>query len=223
MALRRVRAAGPCLLLTAFEPFGGETVNPSGLIADALDGETVAGLRVRTLRLPVAFGESLRVLRDGIATHAPTLVLALGQAGGRAELSIERIAINVDDARIRDNTGAQPIDMPIVQGGPAACFSTLPIKAIVAALHERGVPASVSQTAGTFVCNHVFYGLQHALEGSGIRSGFVHVPYLPGQVQGRQGTPCLPLETMVEGVRTVLRVAATHVGPDLHAVGGAID
>ena len=198
-------------------------MNPSALIADALEGELVAGARVRTLRLPVAFGEALRVLHEGLASHAPTLVVALGQAGGRAALSIERVAINVDDARIPDNARAQPIDAPIVPGGPAAYFSTLPIKAIVAALHERGVPASVSQTAGTFVCNHVFYGLLHALDGSGVRSGFVHVPYLPGQVNGRPGTACLPLETMVEGVRTVLRVAATHAGPDLRAVGGAID
>jgi pyroglutamyl-peptidase len=220
---RRAPATGRCLLLTAFEPFGGESVNPSGQIADALDGKTVAGVRVRALRLPVAFGEALRVLREGLVAHAPSIVVALGQAGGRAELSIERVAINLDDARIPDNVFAQPIDTPIVPGGPAAYFSTLPIKAIVAALQERGVPAAVSQTAGTFVCNHVFYGLQHALAGRGVRSGFVHVPYLPEQVRGRPGIPCLPLETMVEGVRTVLRVASTHVGPDLRAVGGAID
>jgi pyroglutamyl-peptidase len=211
------------ILLTGFEPFGGESVNPSWAIASALDGETIAGRRVVALRLPTEFRRSLRVLRAGLALHAPSLVLALGQAGGRAGLSLERVAINVDDARIPDNAGARPIDATIVRGGPPAHFGTLPIKAIVAALRARGVPAGVSQTAGTFVCNHVFYGLQHALAGTRVRSGFVHVPYLPEQAQARPGAPSLPLATMVEGVREVLRVAATHRGPDLREDGGAID
>jgi pyroglutamyl-peptidase len=213
----------PRILLTGFEPFGGESVNPSWQIARALDGETVAGARVHALCLPTAFGAALDALRAGLARHGPTLVLALGQAGGRTELSIERVAINVDDARIPDNAGAQPVDTPIVPDGPAAYFSTLPIKAIVAALRAQGVPAAVSQTAGTFVCNHVFYGLQHALAGTAVRSGFVHVPYLPAQVHERPGTPCLPLGTMIEGVRIALRTAATHTGADLRAADGALD
>ncbi len=210
------------ILLTGFEPFGGEDVNPSWLIASALDGESIAGRRVVALRLPTEFRRSLRVLRAGLARQAPALVVALGQAGGRAELSVERVAINVDDARIPDNAGAQPIDATIVRGGPAAHFSTLPVKAIVAALRARGVPAAVSQTAGTFVCNHVFYGLQHALSGRRVRSGFVHVPSLPEQAAARPGEPSLPLATMVDGVREALRVAATHRGADLREVGGAV-
>jgi pyroglutamyl-peptidase len=213
----------PTILLTGFEPFDGESVNPSWLIASALDGEAIAGARVLALQLPTEFRASLRVLRAALRRHAPMLAVALGQAGGRAALSLERVAINVDDARIADNAGARPIDVPVVRGGPAAYFSTLPVKAIVAALHARDVPAEVSQTAGTFVCNHVFYGLQHALAGTGTRSGFVHVPYLPGQVRGRPGTPCMPLATMIDGVRTALAVAATHAGPDLRVTGGAID
>jgi pyroglutamyl-peptidase len=219
---RRGAAPVPILLLTGFEPFGGETVNPSWLIASALDGETIGGARVQALQLPTEFRASLRVLRAALRRHTPSVVVALGQAGGRTELSIERIAINVDDARIPDNVGARPIDRPVVRGGPAAYFSTLPVKAIVAALAARGVPAGVSQTAGTFVCNHVFYGLQHALAGTRVRSGFVHVPYLPEQAEAWPGSPSLPLPTMVDGVRAVLRVAATHVGPDLREVGGAI-
>ncbi|MFM1992004.1 MAG: hypothetical protein RJA99_4961 [Pseudomonadota bacterium] len=210
------------ILLTGFEPFGGESVNPSWLIASALDGETIGGARVHAQRLPTAFRASLRVLRAALRRHRPVLVVALGQAGGRAELSIERVAINVDDARIPDNAGARPIDVPVVRGGPAAHFSTLPIKAIVAALRARGVPAAVSQTAGTFVCNHVFYGLQHALAGTRVRGGFVHVPYLPEQAAAWPGEPSLPLATMVDGVREALRVALAHRGPDLREDGGAV-
>jgi pyroglutamyl-peptidase len=213
----------PTILLTGFEPFDGESVNPSWTIASALDGETLAGARVVAVRLPTEFRTSLRVLRAALRRHAPTLAVALGQAGGRAALSLERVAINVDDARIPDNAGARPIDVPVVRGGPAAYFSTLPIKAIVAALRERGVPAEVSQSAGTFVCNHVFYGLQHALAGTRARSGFVHVPYLPEQARARPGTPCLALGTMLDGVRTALGVAATRAGADLREPGGALD
>ena len=213
----------PTILLTGFEAFGGETVNPSLRIVEALDGESIGGARVRALVLPVEFGRSARVLRAALRRHAPARVVALGQAGGRAALSIERVAINVDDARIPDNAGARPIDRPVVRGGPAALFSTLPVKAIVAALRARGVPAEVSQTAGTFVCNHVFYALQHALAGTRVRSGFVHLPYLPEQAAAWPGAPGLPLATMVEGVREVLRVAATHRGPDLREPGGATD
>lgn len=219
--MRAVPASRP-ILLTGFEPFDGEAVNPSWLIARALHGETVAGADVIALRLPTEFRRSLRVLRKALRAHAPTLVVALGQAAGRAELSIERVAINVDDARIPDNAGAQPIDAPVVRGGPAAHFSTLPVKAIAAALRARGIPAAVSQTAGTFVCNHVFYGLQHALSGTRVRSGFVHVPCLPEQTAARPGVPSLPLDTMIDGVREALRVAAMHRGPDLRERGGAV-
>jgi pyroglutamyl-peptidase len=212
------------ILLTGFEPFDGESVNPSWRIAEALDGETIAGARVTALQLPTEFRASLRALRGALRRHGPRLALAvaLGQAGGRAALSVERVAINVDDARIPDNAGARPIDVPVVRGGPAAYFSTLPVKAIVASLRARGVPAEVSQTAGTFVCNHVFYGLQHALRGRRVRSGFLHVPYLPEQAQARHGAACMPLGTLVDGVRTALHVAATHAGPDLREPGGAI-
>jgi len=210
------------ILLTGFDPFGGEAVNPSWLVARALDGATVAGRPVIALRLPTEFRRSLRVLRTGLTRHAPALVVALGQAGGRAALSIERVAINIDDARIPDNAGAQPIDATIVRGGPAAHFSTLPVKAIVAALRARGVPAVVSQSAGTFVCNHVFYALQHALAGSRVRSGFVHLPSLPEQAAPRPGEPSLALATMIDGVQEVLRVAVTHRGADLREIGGAV-
>jgi pyroglutamyl-peptidase len=152
-----------CVLLTGFEPFAGERLNPSARIAEALDGREIAGRRVRGVVLPCAFGESSRALLRLLQTAGPELVICTGQAGGRADITPERVAINVDDARIPDNRGAQPRDVPIRRGGPVAYWSTLPVKAIVAELRVRGIPASVSQTAGTYVCNHVFYALMDAL------------------------------------------------------------
>ena len=212
----------PQILLTAFEPFGGDRVNPSLLIARHLDGETIAGARVVAVELPCVFHRALAVLDEALARTRPVLAVALGQAAGREGLSIERVAINVDDARIPDNAGAQPVDEPIAPGGPAAWFSTLPIKAMAAELNAAGVPASVSQTAGTFVCNHVFYGLQQRLAGTGVRSGFIHVPLLPEQAAQYPGKPVLALEDQVRGVRLALQVALTRQGDDLRAVGGAV-
>lgn len=151
------------VLITGFEPFGGESVNPSWEVVSGLDNAIIAGCRVVARQLPCVFGESLAVLNSAIDTLSPSLVLAVGQAGGRTDITVERVAINVDDARIADNRGQQPVDEPIVADGPAAWFSTLPIKAMVAAMRSAGIPASVSQTAGTFVCNHVMYGLLHKL------------------------------------------------------------
>jgi pyroglutamyl-peptidase len=209
-------------LLTGFEPFGGETVNPSWLIAQALHGQRIAGARVQALQLPCVFGDAIATLQEALAAFDPVIVLALGQAAGRAELSIERVAINVDDARIPDNAGWQPVDTAIDPAGPAAYFSSLPIKAMVATLQAEGLAAGVSQTAGTFVCNHVFYALQHLLAGTPVRSGFMHVPLLPEQALSHPDLPAMPLTDMVRGTRLALDVALRH-GPDDRAlVGGAI-
>ena len=216
-----MRDAEPCLLLTGFEPFGGETVNPSTQVAQALAGERIGGHRVVACELPCVFGTALEVLDEALVRHEPRLVLALGQAAGRCDLSIERVAINVDDARIADNAGRQPIDEPVSADGPAAYFSSLPIKAMVAALREAGVPASVSQTAGTFVCNHVFYGLMQRLR-DGARGGFMHLPLLPEQAARHPGQPSLPLATMVDGVRIALAAALGRQGDDLRAGGGSL-
>jgi pyroglutamyl-peptidase len=194
------------LLLTGFEPFGGEAVNPSWQVAQALHGEVLAGARVQALCLPCCFGSALQVLREALQTTQPALVLSLGQAQGRCDFSVERVAINVDDARIADNAGACPVDQPVVPGGPAAYFSSLPIKAMVAALRAAGLPASVSQTAGTYVCNHVFYGLMHTLERrrtlKGLRGGFIHLPFLP-----EQGQPNMALHDMQRGLRIAIACA----------------
>ncbi len=196
------------VLLTGFDPFGGERLNPSWLAVETLHGETIAGRRIVAVQLPTSFARSPRTLRAAIRRHAPELIVCVGQAGGRAQISLERVAINVDDARIADNDGAQPVDTPIVRGGPAAYFSTLPIKAMFAALCEADIPAEISQTAGTFVCNRVFYALMHALrENNSIRGGFVHIPYLPVQAAAHPGAPSLSLGTVIAGLRVMIETA----------------
>lgn len=211
------------ILVTGFEPFGGEAINPSAQVAQALHGRRVGGAALVAVVLPCAFGEAIAVLREALVTHRPQLVLALGQAGGRCDLSLERVAINLDDARITDNCGAQPIDEPVVAGGPAAYFTTLPVKAMVAAMRQAGHPASVSHSAGTFVCNHVFYGLQHLLTGDGsVRSGFMHLPYLPEQAARHAGAPSLPLATMIDGVVAAL-AAALVTTQDAKVSEGTLD
>ncbi len=208
------------VLLTGFEPFGGEALNPSEEIARQLNGAVIARHEVAGALLPCVFGAALRELKRQLKRHEPVLVVCVGQAGGRAAITPERVAINVDDARIADNAGQQPIDKPVVKDGPAAYWSTLPIKAIVQELRKRDIPAAVSQTAGTYVCNHVFYGLMHELaqRDAGARGGFIHVPYLPEQAKDNQ--PSLPFEKMVQGINVAIATALAY-RRDVKASGGA--
>lgn len=161
------------------------------------------------MQLPTSFARAPRILRAALREHAPALILCIGQAGGRPWISLERIAINIDDARIADNDGVQPIDTRIVGSGPAAYFTTLPIKSMRAALLAANIPAEISQTAGTFVCNHVFYALMRALAATRARprGSFIHIPYLPEQTQDRPGEPDLPLETVVAALRLMIETA----------------
>ena len=194
------------ILLTGFDAFGGASLNPSWLAARALHGRQVLGHTVVAAQLPTVFDASLKTLNALLKQHRPALVICLGQAGGRSALSLERVAINVNDAPMADNAGAQPVDTAVKRGAPAAYFTTLPIKSMLAALQAEGVAAEVSQTAGTFVCNHVFYGLMHTLatrrELKHTRGGFIHVPWLP-----EQGTPSMPLDEIVRGLRLAVRCA----------------
>jgi pyroglutamyl-peptidase len=208
------------VLLTGFEPFNKATINPAWEAVRALEGWSGDGFRVEVRQLPCVFGVANEVLRQAVDQVKPDLVIAVGQAGGRAELSVERVAINVDDASILDNAGKQPIDAAIVADGPAAYFATLPIKAIVRTMRERGLVAGVSQTAGTFVCNHVFFGLMHHTAGMLLRAGFIHVPFLPEQVAERPGVPSMALEDIVAGLRTAVEVALA-VEADVSEAGGA--
>jgi pyroglutamyl-peptidase len=221
LSARPERPVGqPRILLTGFDPFGGQSVNPSWLAVQALDGRELDGHVVVTAQLPTRFGQSLHILRELLGQHRPALVICAGQAGGRAAISLERVAINVNDARIPDNDGAQPVDTPVVEDGPAAYFTTLPIKAMLAALLADGIRADVSQTAGTFVCNHVFYGLMHLLAQpawAGTRGGLVHVPWLP-----QQGAPSMTLEQLARGLEVAIR-CALRTGADLRLAAGALN
>jgi pyroglutamyl-peptidase len=203
------------VLVTGFEPFGGEEMNPSALIATALDGEVVAGASIVGRILPCVFDEAASCLVAWMDECDPRIILCLGQAGGRTGITVERVAINIDDARIADNRGVQPVDRPIAIDGPVGYWSTLPIKAMVSDLRESGIPAAVSQTAGTFVCNHVFYFLMHHLAvrpGAGrTAAGFVHVPWLPEQAARHAGQPSLPLDLQVSAVRRLVQTALTGV------------
>ena len=211
----------PSVLVTGFDAFGGADLNPSWMAAQALHGRMIAGHRLIGAQLPTQFDRSLEVLRDLVHRHHPALVICTGQAAGRAALSLERVAINVNDARIPDNAHAQPVDTPVVAGGPAAYFTTLPIKAMLANLLAEGINAEVSQTAGTFVCNHVFYGLMHELatrhDLARTRGGLVHVPWLPAQ-----GQPSMRLEEIVQGLRVAIACALTTV-EDIRKEAGALN
>jgi len=210
----------PTVLVTGFEPFGGASINPSWMASQALHGRLVAGHRLIGAQLPTVFGESLHRLRELMHHHRPSLVVCIGQAGGRAALSLERVAINVNDAHIPDNAGAQPVDTPVVAGGPAAYFTSLPIKAMLVSLLGEGINAEVSQTAGTFVCNHVFYGLLHELatrnEWSRARGGLIHVPWVPGQ-----GQPSMRLDEIVAGLRLAISCALVTL-EDVRKEAGAL-
>lgn len=216
-----MRKRVPIALVTGFAPFAGETVNPSQLIAQDLHGRTIASHLLVGATLPTEFATSLDTLKELLKRHRPALVLALGQAGGRAEISLERIAVNLIDARIPDNAGAQPVDIAVVEDAPNAYFSTLPIKAMLAGLRHAGIPAALSHSAGTFVCNQVFFGLTHMLQrrrGS-VRGGFIHVPYLPEQAARHAGAPSLPLAVMIEAVRLCLQIALTTPADAHYAAG----
>ncbi len=213
------------ILLTGFEPFGGETVNPSWQVASALDGQRIGGATVVAVQLPCVFAAALPALHAALASHQPHWVLALGLAGSRSAISVERVAVNLVDARIPDNAGAQPVDEPVLAGGPAAYFTGLPAKAIVAGLQQAGYRAELSHTAGSFVCNQVFYGLMHALSlgaGSGVRGGFIHLPPLPEQADCHLQSRPMALDEQVAALRLAVEMLVADT-PELRVVGGRID
>lgn len=210
------------ILLTGFEPFGGESVNPSREIVRALDGKSIARHRVFGAVLPVTFAAARPTLEALLEQHRPALVIALGQAGGRSEMSLERIAVNLIDARIADNEGVQPIDIAVIEEAPGAYFSTLPVKAIAQHLRQLGIPVATSLSAGSFVCNHVFFLLAHLISTRHrrARGGFIHVPWLPEQAARHAGQASMALETMIAGVRAAIECAIS-TNDDLRVVGGS--
>lgn len=210
------------ILLTGFEPFGGATANPSWAAARSAARLLQAeGLDVQAVELPCVFGDSAKVLAEALERFRPEIVLCAGQAGGRARICLERVAINCDDARIPDNAGNQPVDEAVVQGGPAAYFTSLPVKAALAALTAEQIPAVVSQSAGTYVCNHVFYALMHALRRRpGTRGGFVHIPYADTQLPAGSSIPSLPAQQMAAALAVVVRTTLATTA-DLRLAAGA--
>lgn len=209
-------------LVTGFDPFGGDPVNPSSLAVSRLR-KRVGKVAVATAVLPTSYARSAGVLREAIDKAKPDIVLCVGQAGGRPELCLERVGINVQDARIPDNDGQQPIDVPARAEGPAAYFATLPIKACVAEMRKAGLPAVVSNTAGTFVCNHILYSLMDIIERHPMRmrGGFLHIPYVPEQAARLGGAPSMAVDDIVRGIEIIVATSGVRT-TDLRTVEGRI-
>ena len=198
------------LLLTAFAPFDGERINPA-LEAVKLVKDRIGNLLIVKLEVPTVFGKSIDTVREAIEREKPDFVLSIGQAGGRAEICPERVAINIDDARIPDNEGNQPIDEPIFPDGENAYFSTLPVKAMVEAIRKEGLPSSLSNSAGTYVCNHLMYGVLYYLDKRPvIKAGFIHVPYIPEQTKNKKEMTALELSEIVRGLEAAITAIAIN-------------
>lgn len=209
------------ILVTGFDPFGGESINPAIESVKRLPDE-IAGAEIVKLEIPTVFHKSLQAIDKAIEQHNPDVILSIGQAGGRCDLTVERVGINCDDARIPDNEGNQMIDEPVYADGPSAYFVNIPIKAMVENIQSKQIPASVSNTAGTFVCNHVTYGVRYLVDKKypGKRSGFIHIPFLPQQVIDKKNTACMSLDTIVEGLSAAIEAIVT-TKEDIKVTGGA--
>ena len=208
------------LLLTAFSPFGGEKINPS-LEAVKLVKDKIFETDIIKLEVPTVFGKSIKIVADAIEKEKPDYVLCIGQAGGRYGITPERVAINIDDARIPDNEGNQPIDIPIFADGEPAYFSNLPVKAMVEEIRKEGLPASLSNSAGTYVCNHLMYGVLYILSKKykGVKGGFIHVPFIPEQTVDKPDKPSMHLEDIVRGLEAAIK-AIVENEIDIKVTGG---
>ncbi len=211
-----------CILVTGFTPFAGERTNPSWELVRKLP-DAIAGFSIHKLRVPTEFNKAIAVTVKSIDALKPSIVLSFGQAGGRTCMGVERVGLNVNDARIADNAGRKLIDEPIRPDGPDAYFCSVPIKAMVAAMLKAGVPAEVSNSAGTFVCNHLIYGVLHhiAISNASTRAGFIHVPYLEAQVLDKPDMASMSLATMIIGAKAAI-MAAIKYKTDLKLSGGAL-
>ncbi len=209
------------VLVTGFDPFGGETINPA-YEAVKLVNDNIEGAEIIKIEIPTVFGKSMTVIDKAIQKYQPDVVLAIGQAGGRTSMAVERVGINVDDARIPDNDGQQPIDEIIYEDGENAYFSNLPIKKMVFEMQNENVPAVVSNTAGTYVCNHVLYSIMYLIDKkyNNLRGGFIHVPFLPEQVKDKN-MPSMSLEMIKKGIEVAIKTAVKNES-DEKLVGGSI-
>ncbi len=211
------------ILITGFDPFGGEPINPAWEAVKTMDGYTDGDYKVVTQMVPTIRYKSVDTVKAAAEECQPDFILCVGQAGGRPNITVERVAINQDDARIPDNEGAQPIDRTIFAEGPAAYFATLPIKAMVQNMKAAGIPAAVSNTAGTFVCNHIMYGALHfaATQQPSLKAGFVHIPYVPMQTVDKPTMPSMSVADIVTGL-TILIETGINVDQDVKVTGGAV-
>lgn len=210
------------ILITGFDPFGGEKTNPAIESVKRID-ENIEGAEIHKLEIPTVFHKSADKIEEKIKEIQPDVILSIGQAGGRYDLTVERVAINQDDARIPDNEENQPIDVKIREDGKNAYFATIPIKAMVEEIKKENIPASVSNTAGTFVCNHVMYQDLYLAEKYGnIKAGFIHVPFLPEQVLDKKDTASMSLDDIVKGLNAAVRAIVKYADKeDLEITGGA--
>ncbi len=209
------------ILVSGFDPFGGEKINPAIESVKLLPDE-IKGAKIIKLEIPTVARKSLKKLEEVIEIEKPDVVINVGQAGGRTDISVERVGINMDDFRIKDNEGNQPIDEKIAEGGPDAYLVTIPIKAMVQKMIENKIPASVSNTAGTFVCNHVCYGMAYlaSTKYPNMRTGFIHIPFLPEQVVDKRNMPSMPLEMIAKGLEYAIE-AIVENKEDIKVEGGA--
>ena len=210
------------ILITGFDPFGGEPVNPA-LEAVKLMKDEIAGAKIIKLEIPTVFRKSVEKIHEMMKAEQPDVVLSIGQAGGRFGVTPERVAINVDDARIKDNEGNQPVDTPILTDGEAAYFSNLPVKAMVEAIKNKGLPSTLSNSAGTFVCNHVMYGVLYYIhkEFPNVRGGFIHVPFITDQVVTKPNVASMALADITEALEAAVEAIVKNQ-KDIHAIGGEI-
>ena len=208
------------ILLTAFDPFGGDSINPASEALNLINLEH-EDLEIIKLIVPTVFYKSIDTVTEVIEKEQPDVVLCLGQAGGRKEITPERVAINLDDARICDNEGNQPIDTKIYEDGESAYFATIPIKVIVQKIAEAALPSAVSNSAGTFVCNHLMYGVLYYISKHqyNIKAGFLHIPYMTEQVKHMEDKPALPLDQIVQGIELAIEAIASNK-VDLRTTGG---
>ncbi|HIW21285.1 MAG TPA: pyroglutamyl-peptidase I [Candidatus Dorea intestinavium] len=211
------------ILVTGFDPFGGASINPAYEAVKQLPDE-IKGAKIVKIEIPTVFEKDGKVLEEAIKTEKPDVVICVGQAGGRSGITVEKVAINLMEARIADNEGQQPLNKAIAEDGETGYFATIPVKAMVANIKAAGIPSSVSYTAGTYVCNDIMYRLLYlaATKYHGLKGGFIHVPYLPEQgVNLPEGTPTMPAETIAKGLELAIE-AVVENEEDIHAASGTI-
>ena len=212
------------VLITGFDKFGGESINPSNLCVNSLS-DVIDNIEIKKITLPTVFKDSSRVLEENIKSFSPSIVICVGQAGGRSKITPERIAINIDDARIPDNIGNSPIDEIIRKDGENAYFSTLPIKAIVDELNKNNIPSAISNTAGTFVCNHIMYESLYlaSTKYPHIKAGFIHIPYIEEQVLDKPNIPYMKKEDIIVALELIIKTAVTFYDREDTKVTGGLE